>query len=220
MTLKLIIGTKTFSSWSLRPWIAMVEGGIPFSEEVIALRQSTSSSEIAAVSPGKTVPVLVDGDVVVWETIAILEYLAERHPQVGLWPGEEAARAHARSIAAEMHSGFSALRSHCPMNFRREPRARKHTPPEVLTNVARITTIWKEARKAFGSGGPFLFGAHFGAADAMYAPVVHRLHAYAFDVDAETRAYMDAVRGAKAWQRWAKEAQAEPDGWIWPDTYD
>lgn len=220
MTLKLIIGTKTYSSWSLRPWIAMVEGGIPFSEQVITLRKSETASEIAAYSPGKKVPVLLDGDIVVWETIAILEYLAERHPQVGLWPGDEAARAHARAISAEMHAGFSALRGHCPMNFRRTPRARKHTPPEVLADVERVAAIWREARKAFGAGGPFLFGAHFGAADAMFAPVVHRLHAYDFKVPADTRAYMEAVMATKAWKRWSREALAEPADWIWPDTYE
>lgn len=220
MTLKLIIGTKTYSSWSLRPWIAMVEGGIPFTEQVIPLRQSDSSKEIAAVSPGRKVPVLFDGEVVVWETISILEYLAERHPQVGLWPGDPVARAHARSISAEMHSGFPALRSHCPMNFRRAPRARKHNPPEVEADVARITAIWRKTRQDFGSGGSFLFGAHFGAADAMFAPVVHRLHAYAFAVDDDARAYMQAVMATKAWERWKREALAEPEAWIWPDTYD
>lgn len=220
MTLKLIIGTKTYSSWSLRPWIAMVEGGIPFSEQVIALRQSETSSQIATVSPGKKVPVLFDGDIVVWETIAILEYLAERHPQVGLWPGDPAARAHARAISAEMHAGFSALRGFCPMNFRRSPRARNVISPEVASDVARIEVMWREARKTYGSGGPFLFGAHFGAADAMFAPVVHRFHAYDLSVGPDTKAYMAHVMGTKAWQRWSREAYAEPASWIWPDTYD
>lgn len=210
--MKLVIGNKVYSSWSLRPWIALVEHGIPFEEEVIPLYQPDTRARIAAVSPNGKVPVLIDGAVRVWESLAILEYLAERFPAARLWPADAAARAHARAIATEMHAGFGPMRAHLPMNFGRKPRPRPTMPDDVKANVARVTTIWREARER--SGGPFLFGAGFGAADAMYAPVVHRLHAYAAAVDPVSKTYMDAVMGTKAWVRWAAEAAKEPPAWT------
>jgi glutathione S-transferase len=209
--MKLVIGNKRYSSWSLRPWIALVEAGIPFDEEVIPLGRPDTAARIAAASPNGKVPMLIDGSVKVWESLAILDYLAERFPQAQLWPAAAAARAHARAIASEMHAGFAPMRAHLPMNFGRSPRPRPTMPDDVKANVARVTAIWREACER--SGGPFLFGARFGAADAMYAPVVHRLHAYAVAVDAATRAYMDAVMGTKGWMRWDAEAANEPADW-------
>jgi glutathione S-transferase len=212
--MKLVIGTKTYSSWSLRPWIALVAAGIPFEEEIIPLYQPDTTARIVAASPNARVPLLIDGAVTVWESLAILEYVADQFPHAGLWPFEPAARAHARAIANEMHAGFAPLRQHCPMNIRRRPRPRPSTPDDVKANVARIDAIWTSTRERFGAGGPFLFGERFGNADAMYAPVVSRLHTYAQPVSPGARAYMEAVMATPAWQRWHDEARAEPDHWI------
>ena len=176
MTLKLIIGNKNYSSWSMRPWIAMKVAGIPFDEAVISLDAPDFRAQVDAVSGTGKVPVLIDGDVRVWESLAILEYLAEKFPGKGLWPKDVAARAHARAIASEMHAGFVALRKLMPMNMWR-PVIKRDLTPEAAANIKRIETMWSECRARYGQkgGGPFLFGA-FSAADAMYAPVVARLH--------------------------------------------
>src|SRR5215831_18352977 len=197
MALRLLIGNKNYSSWSLRPWIAMKVAGIPFEETIIPLYEPGSRERALAVAPTGKVPALVDGDVRVWESLAILEYLADRFPDVGLWPADMGARAHARAVAAEMHAGFKALRRHCPMNMRRTPKARDLTP-EVAADVRRIDALWIDCRKRFSGVGPFLFGA-FGAADAMYAPIVSRFHTYAMEVGPEARRYMQAVMGLPAW---------------------
>src|SRR5882724_7670003 len=191
MALKLVIGNKNYSSWSLRPWIAMKVAGIGFEETVIPLYEPGSRERILEVSPTGKVPVLIDGDIRVWESLAILDCLADRFPNAGLWPSERAARAHARSVAAEMHAGFAPLRRHCPMNMRRPVKARDLTA-ETAMDVVRINQLWTECRTLFGAGGPFLFGA-FGAADAMFAPIVSRLHTYEIGVDGGARHYMAAV---------------------------
>jgi glutathione S-transferase len=147
---------------------------------------------------------------VIWESLAILEYLAEQFPQAGLWPHEASARAHARAIAAEMHAGFQPLRKNCPMNMWLPPKARAQ-PDDVVGNVQRIDALWADCRKRFGQGGPFLFG-DFGAADAMYAPVVSRFHTYGISVGASARAYMAAVMALPAWQEWRRAALAET--WV------
>jgi glutathione S-transferase len=213
MALKLIIGNKNYSSWSLRPWIAMKVAGIAFDEEVISLSATDFKARVSEVSRTGKVPALVDGDVHVWESLAILEYLAEKYPRARLWPADAAPRALARAIAAEMHAGFVPLRRHLPMNMWR-PVMRRELNPEVEANVRRIEEMWIDCRTRYGAGGAFLFGP-FGAADAMYAPVVSRLHTYAVEVSEAARAYMDAVMALPAWGEWRVAALAEP--WVLPE---
>jgi glutathione S-transferase len=210
MPLKLIIGNKNYSSWSLRPWIAMKAAGIAFAEEVIPLYEPGSRERALKYSPAGKVPVLIDDDVAVWESLAILEYLAEKFPKAGLWPADMRARSHARVIANEMHGGFMPLRKACAMNMWLPP---KHRPQadDVMDNVKRIDALWGDCRARFGKGGNFLFGA-FGAADAMYAPVVSRLHSYGLPVGDTSRAYMNAVMALPAWQEWLAAALKEP--WV------
>jgi glutathione S-transferase len=210
MELKLIIGNKNYSSWSLRPWIAMKVAGIAFEEEVISLSATDFKARVGKVSGTGKVPALVDGDVRVWESLAILEYLAEKYPRARLWPSDPAPRALARAVAAEMHAGFSPLRRHLPMNMWRPVMPRQLTP-EVKANVRRIEEIWIDCRTRYGKGGPFLFGP-FGAADAMYAPVVARFCTYAVEVAEAARAYMDAVMALPAWGEWRAAALVEP--WV------
>src|ERR1700733_9302818 len=174
MALHLIIGNKNYSSWSFRPWIGMKATRIAFDETVISLEAKDFKTRVAAVSGAGRVPVLIDGDVRVWESLAILEYLAEKFPNAALWPAEANARAFARAIASEMHAGFQPLRRHLPMNVAR-PVKRRALDDGAAADVRRIDAIWSECREKFG--GPFLFG-RFGAADAMYAPIVSRFHTY------------------------------------------
>ncbi|MFL5030153.1 MAG: glutathione S-transferase family protein [Xanthobacteraceae bacterium] len=210
MALTLVIGNKNYSSWSFRPWIAMKAAGIAFTDRVISLNDPEFKATLAKVTPAGKVPVLVDGDVHVWESLAILEYVAEKFPAAALWPTDAAARAHARAIAAEMHAGFVPLRRHCPMNFWR-PVKRRDLTAEVAANVARIDAMWSECRARFGAGGPFLFG-RFSAADAMYAPVVSRFQTYDVQVGPVSRGYMDAVMALPAWAEWRDAAVKEP--WV------
>ena len=210
MGLHLVIGNKNYSSWSMRPWIAMKVKDIAFDETVIPIYHPGSKEKFLAHSPAGKVPILHDGEVRVWESLAILEYLAETFPAAQLWPADAAARAHARAIANEMHAGFVPLRRHCPMNLWRPVKKRELTP-EVAANVARIDEMWSECRARFGAGGPFLFGP-FTAADAMYAPIVSRLHTYAVDVSRTARAYMDAIMGLPAWAEWTAAALKEE--WV------
>jgi glutathione S-transferase len=202
--MKLVIANKAYSSWSLRPWILMHHYGIAFDETVVPLRRETTRDEILCFSPAAKCPVLIDGDVTVWESLAIIEYLAEIHPTLPIWPRELASRARARTLAAEMHAGFMGLRSNLPMNVRRTVAARELTPA-ALTDLARIETIFADAS---GGSEPFLFGP-FGGVDAMFAPIVSRLHTYAAPVKAATRRYMDAVMALPAWQAWQAGAEAE-----------
>jgi glutathione S-transferase len=222
MALSLIIGNKNYSSWSMRPWIAMKVAGIAFAETVISLDAPDFKARVGAVSGTGKVPVLIDGDVQVWESLAILEYLAEKFPDAGLWPQDTAARAHARAIANEMHGGFLPLRRLMPMNMWR-PVIKRDLTPEAAANVARIEAMWADCRARFGTGGPFLFG-RFGAADAMYAPVIARLHTYGVTAGAGTQAYMKAVMTLPAWAEWRAAALKEP--WVlaedevdWPTVH-
>jgi glutathione S-transferase len=208
MALTLVIGNKNYSSWSFRPWIAMKTAGIGFTEQVISLDDPEFKPRLLKLSPAGKVPVLLDGDIHIWESLAVLEYLAERFPAAALWPSGSAARAHARTIAAEMHAGFIPLRRHCPMNFSR-PVKRRELPDDVAADIRRIDAMWSDCRARFGAGGPFLFGC-FSAADAMYAPIVSRFHTYAVEVGPAARAYMDSVMGLPAWAEWRGAARQEP----------
>jgi glutathione S-transferase len=207
MSLTLVIANKAYSSWSFRPFILMRHFGISFAEIVIPLGEERTHAEILRHSPSGKCPALCDGPLTVWDSLAIIEYLAERFPHLPIWPGEPRARATARSLAAEMHSGFAALRANLPMNMRRLPK-RRELSPETETDVARIESAWAAARQSFGGGGDFLFG-DFSAADAMFAPVVNRLHVYDIAVNAATRLYMDRVIALPAYGDWKKGAEAE-----------
>jgi glutathione S-transferase len=209
MVFHLTIGNKNYSSWSMRPWFAMKVAGIPFEETVISLNAPDFKERLKISGTGK-VPVLADGAVQVWESLAILEYLAETIPAAKLWPADAAARAHARAIANEMHAGFVPLRRQCPMNMWR-PVKNMELNAEAAANVARIDAMWSDCRARFGAGGPFLFGT-FTAADAMYAPVVSRFHTYAVELGAASRAYMAAVRALPAWSEWIAAALKEE--WV------
>src|SRR5215467_3646799 len=182
----LILGNKNYSSWSMRPWIAMRVAGLTFDEEVISLNAPEFKGRLLQVAGTGKVPTLIDGDVRVWESLAILEYLAEKFPNAGLWPADAAARAHARAVAAEMHSGFQALRKHCPMNLWLPARKRPQ-PDTVLDDVRRIDAIWSDCRSRFGQGGPFLFGA-FGAAVAFSTHFRHELDIFVMSVPQKMRA--------------------------------
>src|SRR3954468_16957373 len=185
--------------------------GLAFDETVIPLYLPGSPEQILKHSPTGKVPVLIDDDITVWESLAILDYLAEKFPDAKLWPQNSAARAQARSIAAEMHAGFGPLRQHLPMNMRRDRTRPRSLTPEVEANVRRIDEIWSGARARFGQGGAFLFGA-FSAADAMYAPVVSRFASYGVLVSAASRAYMDSIMGLPAWKEW--EAAGRVESWV------
>jgi glutathione S-transferase len=208
VTLKLIVANKAYSSWSLRPWILLAHFKIPFEEVVIPMDQPDTRAKMLEYAPTGKCPSLHDGKIAVWESLAIIDYLAEAFPEKAIWPKGKAARAVARSLAAEMHAGFSALRQACPTNFRRKPKAIAISD-EVRAEVARIEAAWANAREAFGKSGPFLFG-RFCAADAMFAPVVNRFDAYDIPVEVSTRAYMEATMALPAWKAWITDAQAEP----------
>jgi glutathione S-transferase len=208
--LHLIIANKAYSSWSMRPWLAMTVNGLAFRETVICLGQDATSTEIKQHSAAGKVPVLKHGDVTVWDSIAILDYLAEAFYDRHWWPGDPQARAVARSISAEMHAGFQTLRQNMPMNVRRSWPDRGRAPG-IEADIARICDIWRDARARFGAEGPFLFGA-FSNADAMFAPVVTRFKTYAVALDPVCRAYSDAVLALPAMAKWYADAAAEP--WV------
>jgi glutathione S-transferase len=208
MPLKLILANKAYSSWSLRPWILLAQLKIPFEEVVIPMDQPETRASMLKYAPTGKCPSLQDGKIVIWESLAIIEYLAEVHPEKTVWPKGKAARAHARALASEMHAGFVALRQTCPTNFRRPVKAIPLND-EVKADAARIETAWTHARATFGRGGAFLFG-RFSAADAMFAPIVNRFHVYDVPVSTHARAYMEAVMALPAWKAWIADANAEP----------
>ena len=208
MAPKLVIGNKNYSSWSMRPWIALRATNIAFEEVFIPLYTGAADKEkILSFSRSGKVPVLVDGDVTVWDSLAIIEYVAERFPEARLWPQDRASRAHARSVSAEMHSGFAALRNECGMNLHR-PVKPVALSDDARANIARVQQIWTECRQRYGKAGPFLFGA-FSGADAMYAPVVHRFRTYAIEVVPEAKAYMETMMALPAFQEWTRAGLAE-----------
>ena len=209
MTLKLVIGNKNYSSWSMRPWLALRANNIAFEEIFVPLYTDNPADKdrILSFTRSGKVPCLIDGDITVWDSLSIIEYVAERFPEAKLWPEDRAARAHARSISAEMHSGFLPLRNECGMNLRRPIRGLQLSA-DARANVARIDQIWSECRARHSKTGPFLFGA-FGAADAMFAPVVHRFRTYAVDIGASAGAYMETMMALPAFAEWTEAGLAE-----------
>jgi len=204
MPLTLVVGDRNLSSWSMRAGVALAHTGATYDEVLVRLDRPDTAAQIARYSPSGRVPALVDGETTVWDSLAIIEYLAERFPQAGLWPADPAIRATARSVSAEMHAGFADLRRELPMNIvARTPR----TPsPAAQKDIDRVQALWKASLARHG--GPFLFGA-FCAADAMYAPVVTRFVTYEVPVDAVLRAYMDAVLAVPGVARWVAAAAKE-----------
>jgi glutathione S-transferase len=208
MTLKLVIGNKNYSSWSMRPWLALRANDIAFDEVFIPLYTGDADKKrILDFTRSGKVPALIDGDVTIWDSLAIIEYLAERFPEKQLWPQDRAQRAHARSISAEMHSGFAALRNECGMNLHR-PVGAIELSADARANIARIQQIWIECRERFGASGPFLFGS-FGGADAMFAPVVHRFRTYAIEIEPGARDYTATMMSLPAFQEWTRAGLAE-----------
>jgi glutathione S-transferase len=208
MALQLVIGNKNYSSWSMRPWLALRANNIAFEEVFIPLYAGDADKQrILSFTRSGKVPALIDGDVTIWDSLSIIEYVAERYPEAGIWPEDRARRAHARSVSAEMHSGFMALRNECGMNLHR-PVGAVALSADARANVARIQQIWIECRERYGKLGPFLFGA-FGGADAMFAPVVHRFRTYAIEVAPEAQAYMDTMMALPAFRQWTREGLAE-----------
>ena len=214
--LKLYIANKNYSSWSMRPWVMLRQAGIDFEEVYVRFDSFDAGSQfktrIQSVNPVGKVPVLLHDALAIWDTLAIAEYVAEQFPEKNLWPSERTARARARSVCAEMHSGFGGLRSACPMNIE------AHLPdigalalrdkPAVRADLARICSLWSDLLQAHG--GPLLFGA-FSVADAFFAPVVMRLKTYALPVPAEVQAYMDRVCALPGVKAWVSDALAEKD---------
>jgi glutathione S-transferase len=207
MALTLILGSKNYSSWSLRAWLVLELAELEFEEVTIQLDRPETRGEILRYSPSGRVPALRDGELAVWDSLAIAEYVAERHPEARLWPQDAGARAIARAVTAEMHSGFQALRSNMPMNIRRAAPG-EGRGPGVDEDIARVTAIWRECRERFGAGGPFLFGERT-IADAFYAPVVTRFNTYGVQLDDTCAAYARAVWELPAMQEWRRAAEAE-----------
>jgi glutathione S-transferase len=211
MALTLVIGNKNYSSWSMRPWVALKAAGIAFEEVVIPLYTGdVDKQKILKYSPAGKVPILIDGTVTTWDSLAIIEYLAEKFPDKGIWPKDAAARAHARSISAEMHSGFVALRNECGMNIHR-PVQKRALSDDAKANAARVQEIWSECRSRYGQGGSFLFGA-FSGADAMYAPVIHRFRTYGVEVTGAAADYMQAMQAHPAFAEWTAAGLKET--WV------
>jgi glutathione S-transferase len=206
MTLTLYVGTKRYSSWSLRPYLALAHTGLAFECKTIWIYRPTTKAEILAISPSGRVPVLHHDGLVIWDSIAICEYLNELAPAARLWPAERAERARARAISAEMHSGFAALRDAMLMDVCADKTGQGHTP-DALADAHRVCEIWREALAA--SGGPLLFG-RFTIADAMFAPVTTRFTTYGVELDAVCRAYVDAVAALPGMIAWKRDAAAEP----------
>ncbi len=210
----IVLGNKAYSSWSLRGWLMLKQTGVTFSEVIIPLDRPETKAEILAHSPSGRVPALKAGDLTIWDSLAIAEYLDERFPGAGLWPQDPEARAVARAVAAEMHAGFATLRARLPMDLKRDPAPQRESAPpdpELAAEIGRIVTIWTDCRARFGGRGDFLFGA-FTAADAIYTPVATRFQTYGVVLPEPTAAYRDAVMAWPALGEWIAAAREEP--WI------
>ena len=222
--LKLLIGNKNYSSWSMRPWVLMTQAGIPFEEVMVRFDSFAPDSQfkttLRGLNPVGKVPLLLDGELAVWDTLAIAEYLAEQFPDKQLWPRAIAARARARSICAEMHAGFSALRSHCPMNIEADLAAQGaliwRDQPGVRADVARLCAMWSELLALHS--GPLLFD-HFTVADAYFAPVCTRLRTYALPMPPQVAAYVDRVLALTGVRAWVQGALAENDFLDFEEPY-
>ncbi|MBI3531396.1 MAG: glutathione S-transferase family protein [Burkholderiales bacterium] len=222
--LKLFIGNKNYSSWSMRPWVLMRQAGIPFEEVLVRFDAFDAGSQfkqtLSGLTPTGKVPLLIDGELAIWDTLAIAEYLAERFPESHLWPQDAAARARARSVCAEMHAGFTALRSHCPQNIEASlPNVGAliwRDQPAVRADVARLVSMWEELLAQHG--GPLLFG-NFTIADAYFAPVCMRLKTYALPVPPAVAAYVDRVAALPGVAAWLAQARAEHDFRAFEEPY-
>jgi glutathione S-transferase len=211
-TYELVIGSKNISSWSLRPWLVMTAFGIPFGETLIRLRRPEAAAEILRHSPSAKVPVLKSDGLLIWDSLAIIEFLAEQYPNKGLWPTQAEARAMARCVSAEMHSGFQALRNEFPMDFVNVPGF-PDASPGARADIERVVAIWMDCRRSFGGDGAFLFGG-FSAADAMFAPVASRFRSYEVDLgrfgdDGTAARYRDTMMAMPEMLAWAEGAKAE-----------
>lgn len=213
--LTVVIGNRNYSSWSMRPWVLLKQFSIPFDEVMLKFHSADWATKINTYSPSNLVPVLWDGEpgkadsICIWDSLSIAEYVAEKFPGKSIWPADRKARARARSMSAEMHSGFRALRDAMPMNIRNQFPGMGYTP-DVANNITRIETIWREARRDFAGTGPFLFGA-FSAADAMFAPVVMRFNSYNPPLADDTLAYCKAMTESAAIAEWAAAARLETE---------
>jgi glutathione S-transferase len=207
--IRLVIGNKNYSSWSMRPWVLLTEAQIPFEEIQLKFGDDGRPRGVERYSPAGKVPVLLIDDEPVWDSLAICETVAEMHPEKALWPADAAARRHARSVCAEMHSGFQALRSNMPMNIRsRHPG--KGMNPQVKRDIERVVEVWTTCRERFGKGGDFLFG-RFGVADAYYAPVATRFETYAVSLPPAAQAYAETLRATRALREWSDGARRETE---------
>lgn len=207
--MRLVIGNKNYSSWSLRPWLLLRHFAIPFEEVRIPLYTPESAPLLQAHSPSGKVPVLVDGEQTIWDSLAICEYVAEMDAARAAWPADRATRAVARSVAAEMHSGFTTLRTLMPMNVRGRGR-RVASTSELEADIARIATIWRTCRARYAAGGPWLFGA-FSVADAMFAPVACRFQTYGVALDGDAGRYVQTLLEHPAMREWAEAGAVEPE---------
>ena len=205
----LVIGNKNYSSWSLRPWIWMKQAGIPFTEKRVSLFVDTTRTELEPYFSNYKVPVLQDGDLLVWDTLAILEYLGEKHPQAAAWPEDLQARALARSISAEMHSSFTALRGAMPMNCRKYYPEFEYSDT-VQRDIDRVVRLWTHCRKEYGAGGDWLFG-RYSIADAMYAPVVMRFHGYDVKLPRVAQLYVETTLANPFIEEWVEAGRQETE---------
>jgi glutathione S-transferase len=211
MTFQLVIGNRNYSSWSLRAWLFLRESGIAFEEIRIPLFTAEHAETVARYSPTGRVPVLLDGDLRIWDTMSIFEYVRERHPGAVGWPADVAVRAEARSIAAEMHSGFLAIRDELPLNVRLRRRCDEAgLTPGARKQIERVRSIWGSCRQRFHDAGPWLFGG-FSIADVMYAPMALRFVTYEIPVPSPARSFIDAVTSLPAMQEWIRDAAREPE---------